>query len=70
MQIQELEIFIGPDGKISFEVRGVPGRQCLELTNELEDDLGGAILERIETSEMLLSKADASVDDKLFTRSR
>lgn len=69
MQIQELEIFIAPDGKISFEVRGVPGRQCLELTSELEDDLGGAILERIETSEMVLSKADASVDNKLFTRS-
>jgi hypothetical protein len=69
MQVQEVEIFITPDGKISFEVRGVPGRQCLDLTSDLEDDLGGSILERIETSEMTGSEIEVRTDNKLFTRS-
>jgi hypothetical protein len=69
MEVQEVEIFITPDGKISFEVRGVPGRQCLDLTRDLETDLGGSVLERIETSEMADSAAEVHTDDKLFTRS-
>lgn len=69
MQVQEVEIFITPDGKISFEVRGVPGRQCLDLTSDLEADLGGSILERIETSEMTDSEIEVRADNKLFTRS-
>jgi hypothetical protein len=69
MEVQEVEIFITPDGKISFEVRGVPGRRCLDLTSDLEDDLGGSVLERIETSEMDASEVEVSTKDKLFTRS-
>lgn len=69
MQVQELEIIIAADGKISFEVRGVPGRQCLELTRDLEADLGGSIIERIETSEMSDSEVEVPADNKVFTRS-
>lgn len=52
MEIQELEVFIGPDGKVSYEVRGVKGKKCIDITKELELDLGGEIVSREETSEM------------------
>ncbi len=64
MQIQELEVFISPKGKVSFEVRGVPGKKCLDLTRVLENDLGGEILEREETSEMAGSEVAITVDQK------
>lgn len=68
MQVQEVEIFITSDGKISFEVRGVPGRQCLDLTSDMEADLGGLILERIETSEMAASENEVHKEDIIKTR--
>ena len=69
MQVQELEIIITQDGKISMEVRGVPGRQCLELTKDLEADLGDSIIERIETSEMADFADEVRTDNKVRTRS-
>lgn len=64
MQIQELEIFISPKGKVSFEVRGVPGKKCLDLTRVLEHDLGGEVLEREETSEMARLEVTTTVAQK------
>lgn len=52
MRIEEMEVFITPDGEVKYEVRGVKGKQCLALTRELEHDLGGQIISREETSEM------------------
>ena len=52
MEIQELDVFIEPDGIVRYEVRGVKGRQCLDLTKNLEADLGGQILAREDTWEM------------------
>jgi len=69
MKVQEVEIFIAPDGTMSFEVRGVAGRHCLDLTLDLEADLGGSILERIETSEMAVSEIENRKKNTLFTRS-
>jgi len=46
----ELEISIGPDGTIEFEVKGVKGADCLELTRELEEALG-VVKSRTNTSE-------------------
>lgn len=68
MQIQEVEIFIAPDGKVSYEVRGVKGRKCLDITRELEKDLGGEILEREETWEMMEQEVEQEIDDKVKTR--
>jgi len=68
VQIQELEVFISPGGKISFGVRGVPGKKCLDLTRELEQDLGGEILEREETSEMVSSEVTATITQKQQAR--
>lgn len=52
MEIQELEVFIGQDGKVSYEVKGVKGKKCLDITKGIELDLGGEIISREETSEM------------------
>ena len=52
MEIQELDIVITPDGEVACEVRGVKGRQCLDITAALEADLGGELLAREETHEM------------------
>ncbi|HWR40105.1 MAG TPA: DUF2997 domain-containing protein [Patescibacteria group bacterium] len=40
MDMQELEIIIGADGKVSVKVAGAKGDQCLELTRPLEEALG------------------------------
>ena len=53
MELQEIEVIIGKDGKVMIQVRGVHGIKCLELTKELEEALGGNILERIMTPEAL-----------------
>ena len=40
MEMQELEIIIAADGKVSVKVAGAGGGQCLELTRPLEEALG------------------------------
>ena len=46
MKIEEIEVFIKDDGEVKYEVRGVKGKKCLDLTKDLETDLGGNILLR------------------------
>ncbi|MHC4831509.1 MAG: DUF2997 domain-containing protein [Planctomycetota bacterium] len=36
----EIEITIDDDGNVSFEVKGVKGKKCLEITKDLEEALG------------------------------
>ena len=50
-EIQEIDIFINPDGTVKFEIRGVKGRKCLDITKGIEDALGGNIDGRIFTDE-------------------
>lgn len=38
--MQELEISIDRDGKVSITVRGVKGESCTDLTKVLEEALG------------------------------
>ncbi|WP_180687199.1 DUF2997 domain-containing protein [Streptomyces gossypiisoli] len=51
MELQEVEVFIAPDGTTRIEVRGVAGAGCLDLTEDLEKALGGTIVERELTAE-------------------
>jgi hypothetical protein len=51
MEVQEIEVFVKPDGAVRLEVRGVKGAKCLALTEKLEQILGGSIVERIKTPE-------------------
>jgi len=51
MQIQEIEVYVRPDGTVRLEVRGVKGPQCLDLTADVEKLLGGQIVSREKTPE-------------------
>ena len=46
MELQEIDLFIEPDGQVRIEVRGAKGKQCLALTKELEEVLGAQIVQR------------------------
>jgi hypothetical protein len=53
MEIQEVEIIVGKDGRVELTVRGVKGPACLDLTRALETALGGVVLNREMTPEAL-----------------
>ena len=48
---RELEVVIGPDGKVSMQVKCVAGAACEDMTKALEDALGGEIIDRQRTAE-------------------
>lgn len=49
-QMQEMEVTISPSGEVKIEVKGVGGPGCLDLTRDLENQLG-AVEERQLKSE-------------------
>lgn len=51
MDIEEITIEISPDGKLEIIVQGVKGPECLDLTAELIEKLGGEINLQEKTSE-------------------
>ncbi len=51
MNMQEIEVTIDSEGKVSVHVKGVKGKECLELTKPLEEALGYEIENRTYTSE-------------------
>lgn len=51
MELQEIEVIIGKDGRVQLQVRGVKGLACLDLTRELEAALGGQVEAREMTPE-------------------
>ena len=53
MEIQEIHVTIGPDGRVRIEVHGAKGLTCLDLTQELEAALGNHIEDRRMTPEAL-----------------
>lgn len=69
MELQEIEVVIGKDGKVELQVRGVKGLKCLELTKELEEALGGEILSRIMTPEAMEEDADIDLNQQIGTGS-
>jgi hypothetical protein len=50
MEMQELEIIIGKDGKVQVAARGMKGEGCRALTKNIEDALG-TVEEREYTAE-------------------
>ncbi len=50
-ELQEIDLFIDTEGRLRVEVRGVKGAACEELTREMEELLGGEVLERDHTDE-------------------
>ncbi len=62
-EIQEIDVYVKPDGTVKVEVRGVKGGKCLELTEDLEKLLGGRITERIHTDEFDQADQDQQVHE-------
>lgn len=48
---REMEVTITPDGKVSMQVKCVPGKACEEFSKFLEDALGGEVLDKQRTAE-------------------
>ena len=63
MELQEIDVFIAPDGQVRLEVRGASGTQCLALTKELEASLGAQITNREMTPEANDSSAEQVQQD-------
>jgi len=57
MNIEEIEVEIGRDGRVIIHVRGVKGSRCLDLTRALEQVLGGQVVSREMTPEALENPA-------------
>lgn len=45
-EIEEIDVHIDPQGRVRIEVRGVTGKRCEALTRDLEQMLGGQVVER------------------------
>ncbi len=43
MDIQEIEVTIDKNGKVEIQMKGFKGEQCLAVTKELENALGGEV---------------------------
>lgn len=51
MDVQEIEVVIEENGRVSVSVHGATGTSCLDLTSALENALGGQIESREMTAE-------------------
>ena len=58
---QEIEVIIAGDGKVELEVKGVRGKQCLQLTREIETGLGALINRKTKPEYGLNSRVDRAV---------
>lgn len=47
---EEIEITIGEDGGVVLHVNGVPGSDCMKITEDLEEALG-VVIHREKTNE-------------------
>ena len=50
-ELQEIDVYISPNGSIKVEIRGAKGKKCLSLTKEMEELLCEQILDRTLTDE-------------------
>lgn len=67
--IQELDIVIDKQGRVSIDVRGVSGPGCEDITRTLEEALAGKILTRRRKDEWHQTSATASHGVATRTRS-
>jgi hypothetical protein len=61
--MEELEIVIEPDGTTHIHVKGIQGPRCLDVTRELEEELG-KVTERKYTSEFYEESVQLVEKDK------
>jgi hypothetical protein len=60
LELQQIDCYIQPDGRVRLEVHGVAGQGCLALTAALEAALGAEVEERTLTPEALDGPAAAN----------
>ena len=63
-EIQEIDVFVMPDGTVKVEVRGVKGKKCLDITKGIEELLGGQIVKREHTHEFDEAEQEQELDDR------
>jgi len=51
MKEERIKVNISPEGEVTIDVEGVKGKACLDLTAELEEELG-IVTQRTEKKEM------------------
>ncbi|MBN1947529.1 MAG: DUF2997 domain-containing protein [Bradymonadales bacterium] len=64
MNKSEINITIGKDGNVSFEVQGVPGKDCLNVTKFLEEELG-TVVQQQKTAEYYQEEVAEEVSVKV-----
>jgi len=68
-ELQEIDVYIGPDGEVRIEVRGVKGEKCLDITRDMEQLLGGTVLERDHTDEFHEQYVEEAESDWVHSKS-
>ena len=68
MDLQEIEVTIERNGEVRIEVRGVKGRSCMELTEDVIEDKAKfqalEIARGLVTNEVVLPKDLEDMDDE------
>lgn len=64
-EIQEIDVFVKPDGTVTIEVRGVKGGKCLAITEPVEKLLGGRVTERVLSDEFHENEAEQTQEDNV-----
>jgi hypothetical protein len=59
-ELNEIDVFISPNGTIRVEVRGAKGKKCLSFTKEIEQLLGGNVTDRTLTDEYYQDEQEIS----------
>jgi hypothetical protein len=67
-ELQEIDVFIEFDGTVKIEVRGVKGRKCTSLTKNMEQLLGGEVVDRNYSDEFNEEPLFELDPDRLKTR--
>lgn len=57
----EIEIDIDDNGNVSFKVKGVKGKKCLEITKELEQALG-IVVKQEKTAEFYQTETHTGIN--------
>ena len=65
MDIQEIEVTINKNGKVEIHMKGFKGEECITVTKELEQALGGEVDVRKFLAEYLEENYDQNTLDHL-----
>ena len=67
MKVEQIEVTIGPDGKVRLETSGFAGGECLAATKDLEQLLGAKEPDR-ELKAEYYDRAEGKTAEKVRVR--